>query len=292
MITFRMSRTLRLCAFLAFVLLCASLAPARAQTSQPQVQPRPQAQQLVLVVSEGTSGGLDHAQVIAKYQDLANLIGAALDSKVSVVFAREFATLENGMKEGRFDFVMARPSDYPARGMRDSGYRYVANAKPAGQCLIVVPQDSPVKTLADARGRRFVMPEQVSYMARFCRAELRDQGIKLAAEDVKYVREQAAVSFYLNNKLADVGGIASYSGPARKLEQEGLSILHGSVPQPYFPLVAHRRFDAAQIKAVQGELESLAGRPQGVEILKRIGIAGFGTDGEGAMKDLLVWLEK
>ena len=49
------------------------------------------------------------------------MIGGVLKTKVSVVFAREFATLENGMKDGRFDLVMARPSDYPARGMRDNG---------------------------------------------------------------------------------------------------------------------------------------------------------------------------
>lgn len=247
---------------------------------------------LVLVVSEGTSGGLDHAQVIAKYQDLANVIGSALRTKVSVVFAREFATLENGMKTGKFDFVMARPSDYPARGMRDDGYQYVANAKPAGQCLIIVPKDSPLKTIDDAKGKRFVMPEQVSYMSRFCRAELRDRGIKLAGEEVKYVREQAAVAFYLSNKFSDVGGIASYSGPAKKLDQEGFRILHKSVQQPYFPLVAHGRFEAAQIKAIQQELQGLAGKPEGAEILKRIGITGFDTSGEGAMKDLLAWLEK
>ena len=247
---------------------------------------------LVLVVSEGTSGGLDHAQVIAKYQDLANVIGGALRAKVNVVFAREFATLENGMKEGRFDFVMARPSDYPARGMRDNGYHYVANARPAGQCLIIVPQDSPLKTLADTKGKRFVMPEQVSYMSRLCRAELRDQGIRLGGENVKYVREQAAVTFYMTHKFADVGGIASYSGPAKKLDQEGFRILHKSVQQPYFPLVAHARFDAAQIKAIQQELLTLAGKPEGTEILKRIGITGFDAGSEAAMKELLAWLEK
>ncbi|WP_234026684.1 phosphate/phosphite/phosphonate ABC transporter substrate-binding protein [Melaminivora suipulveris] len=262
----------------AFMLLAAGA--ARAET------------QPVLVISEGTSGGLDHAQVIAKYQDVANVIGQALRTKVSVVFAREFATLENGMKAGKFDFVMARPSDYPARGMRDSGYQYVANAKPAGQCLIIVPKDSPLKKLEEARGKRLVMPEQVSYMSRFCRAELRDQGINLASENVKYVREQAAVTFFLANKFSDVGAIASYSGPAKKLDQEGFRILHSSVQKPYFPLVAHSRFDPAQIKAIQRELEGLSAKPEGAEILKRVGITGFETGNEAAMKDLLAWLEK
>lgn len=276
---------------LAGALVC-SLALAQPGQPVPASAAASASAPLVLVVSEGTSGGLDHAQVIAKYQDLANVVGLAVRSKVSVVFAREFATLENGMKAGKFDFVMARPSDYPARGMRDNGYRYVANATPPGQCLIVVPKDSPLQKLSDAKGKRFVMPEQVSYMARFCRAELRDQGILLAGQEVKYVREQAAVSFYINNKLADVGGLASYSGAAKKLEQEGLRVLHASVQQPYFPLVAHSRFDGAQIKAIQQELLGLASKPEGVEILKRIGIKEFQANGEPAMRQLLDWLEK
>lgn len=248
--------------------------------------------QLVLAISEGTSGGLDHARVIAKYQDLANVIGGALKAKVSVVFAREFSTLENGMKEGHFDFVMARPSDYPARGMRDNGYHYLASAKPDGQCLIVVPKNSPLKTLADARGKRFAMPEQVSYMSRFCRAALRDQGIDLSRENVQYVREQAAVTFYMDNQFADVGAIASYSGPAKRLDKDGFRILYSSVSQPYFPLVAHGRFKPEQIKAIQRELTALPEKPGGPEILQRIGIASFDTSAESRMQELLSWLEK
>ena len=94
---------------------------------------------LTFGVSEGTSGGLDHAQVIAKYEGLANVLSKSLGQKVNVVFVREFKALEAGMKDGRFDFVMARPSDYPARALRDYNYRFVASALPDGQCLIVVP---------------------------------------------------------------------------------------------------------------------------------------------------------
>lgn len=76
-------------------------------------------------------------------------------------------------------------------------------------------------------------------MSRFCRAELHDRGIDLAKENVPYVREQAAVTFYLDNKFADAGAIASYSGPARRLDKDGLRLLHQSISQPHFPLVAH-----------------------------------------------------
>lgn len=246
----------------------------------------------VLAVSEVTSGGTDHARVVAKYGALANVIGEAAKHKVVVVFVREFAQLDEGMKAGRYDFVFARPSDYPARGVARDGYRYVANAQPDGHCLIVVPKTSGLKTLADARGKRWVLPEQAAYMSKFCRAELRDQGIDLAAEKVTYAREQSSVGQYLETGLADVGGIASYSGLAKEWTRAGHVVLHKSVGQPYFPLVAGKSVSPRQVEAVQKQLAGLASQPGGAEVLKTVGVAGFDTAGEQRLNALLPWLEK
>jgi len=247
--------------------------------------------EFILAVSEGTSGGLDHARVIAKYGSLADAIGRALKRKVQVVFAREFSSLEEGIRSGRFDLVLARPSDYPARAVRDHGYQFVASARPDGQCLIVTGKDSALQTLEQARGGRWVLPEKVAYMSKFCTAELRDRGIALAAEkNVQYVREQAAVTFYLEEKLADVGAIASYSGAAKTLEKSGLRVLHTSAPQPYFPLVAGQRVSPDQVRAVQAELTALPQSETGREVLKTVGIQAFDTGSGERLRGLLGWL--
>ncbi len=248
------------------------------------------AQGLIMGVSEGTSGGLDHAQVVTKYQGLADVIGRSIKQKVNVVFAREFSALEEGMKTGRYDFVIARPSDYPARGLRDYGYKYVASAKPDGQCFLIVPKDSPVKTLADVKGKRIALPEPAAYMTKFCRAELRTQGIDTSGPNVQYVREQGAVAFYLENKFADVGGVASYSGVARKWEKDGNRIVHKSVPQPYFPLIAGKKISTAQVEAIQKSLVAMVGNPADEQVLKTVGIKEFDISSEKRLKDLLTWL--
>lgn len=247
-------------------------------------------QSLVLGVSEGTSGGLDHARVIAKYQGLADVIGKAIKQKVEVVFLREFSNLEEGMKEHRLDFVIARPSDYPARGLRDYGYKFVASAKPDGQCHIIVTKESPIKTLADVKGKKIALPEQAAYMTKFCIAELRDKGIDVKREAVQYVREQGAVAFYLNNKFADVGGVASYSGVAAKWEKDGNRVIHKSQPQPYFPLIASGKLPEAKIQAIQSALAALPKEEAGQEVLKTVGIKEFDTTSEKRLQDLLKWL--
>ncbi|WP_137916977.1 PhnD/SsuA/transferrin family substrate-binding protein [Hydrogenophaga sp. 2FB] len=263
--------------------LCASLALALIAGAS-------QAKDLVLAISEGTSGGTDHARVIAKYQGLADVIGKSINQKVNVVFIREFASLEEGMKERRFSLAMARPSDFPARGMRDYGYKYVASAKPDGQCLIVVPKDAPYKTLADIKGKRLVLPETAAYMAKFCASALRDEGIDIAKENVQRVREQGAVPFFLSNKFADVGGVASYSGVAKSLEKTGQRVLFTSQSQPYFPLIADREFTAAQIDAMQRALRAMPDSEEGQSVLKNVGIKAFDTSAEKKLGELLAWL--
>ena len=230
--------------------------------------------------------------MVAKYGGLANVIGDAIKRRVVVVFVREFAQLEEGMKSGRFDFVMARPSDYPARGVRNYGYRYVAHAKPDGQCLLIVPKASGLKSLAEARGKRWVLPEQAAYMTKFCTAELRDQGIDLAREKVTYVREQSSIGSYLESNLADVGGVASYSGLAGNWQKAGNPVLHKSVPQPYFPLIAGKAVTPPQVQAIQKQLADVENVATGADILKLIGIAGFDTSGQQRLGELLAWLEK
>lgn len=269
-------------AWLMALLTGSCLAAATAAAAEPDY---------TLGVSEGTSGGLDHGRVIAKYGGLAEVLGKALKRKVNVVFAREFSALEDGLRSGRFDLAMARPSDYPARAVRDWRYQFVASAKPDGQCLIIVPQASPWQTLADARGARWVLPEGVSYMSRFCTAELRARGIDVAREKVQHVREQGAVAFYLNEKFADVGGVASYAAVAKGLDKAGLRVLHRSVPQPYFPLVASPNLSAEQVRAVQSELAELPQSEAGRDLLRTIGIDGFDIGSGARLKALLSWLE-
>ena len=245
---------------------------------------------LSLAVSEGTSGGIDAATARKKYAPLAQRLEQALGDSVEVVFVREFAALEQGMKDGRYDFVVARPSDYPARGLRDHRYQYVANAETDGQCMLAVRADSPIETLDQLRGKTFVMPEEVAYMARFCRAELRDKGIDLAQENVFYVREQGAIPFGLEKGIADVGGMASYSGAFRKWRDQDQRVLHQSVGQPYMPVVAAPTVSAEHLNKARKVLLELPQDAAGREFLRSLGISGFTGNGEERLRKLLAWL--
>lgn len=250
----------------------------------------PPGRALVLAVSEGTSGGIDAATAERKYAPMAERLSAALGAKVTIEFVREFARLEAGMREDRFDLVIARPSDYPARGLRDYGYQFVATARPEGQCMIAVPKDGPVAKLADLAGHTVVMPERPAYMTRFCRAALRDEGVDLDKVNVYYVREQGAIPFALQNGIAGAGGMASYSGAIRQWRSEGGGVLFESVPQPYMPMVASARLSAADVGRIQAVLTGLGESEAGQAFLQQLRIDGFVTTEEARLRKLLEWL--
>jgi ABC-type phosphate/phosphonate transport system substrate-binding protein len=246
---------------------------------------------LTIGVAEGTSGELDHIQVINKYKGLAEVIGRSIGRKVNVVYVRELSALEDSMKSSRYDLIFARPSDYPARGMKLYGYNFVASADPDGYCYILTPKGSPIKTLQDIRGKRVVLPQAAAYMTKFCGAELRDHGINLSKEKLQYVREQSMIGMYLENNLADVGvGVASFSGMARRWEEAGNTILHKSVAQPYFPLIAAARMTRAQRDAIRKALAEMPNSAADQAVLKTIGIQGFNLNSEQRLRNLLDWL--
>jgi len=257
-------------------------APAKGAPSKPR---------LIFAVSEGTSGGIDAAEAMLKYQPLADVMEKTLNADVSVVLARDFGKLEENMQKQAYDLVMARPSDYPARGVRDYKYTLVTTANPDGMCTFIVRKDSPLKSLEEAKGGRIALPEAASYMSKFCRAELRDHGIDVAREPkLQYVREQDVVGYSVENNIADIGGVASYSGVARGWEKKGGRILHRSVRQPYFPLIAGPRIAPSDIARLREALVQLDKTEEGKKVLAGMGIQGFVSGESSRLLDLLKWL--
>lgn len=286
-----MTVTKRLAAHAVSVAMTCALAWGLAPSPVQAQAPAP----WVFAISEGTSGGggtMNDALMAAKYKALTDVMEQALSHKVQVRYVRDFKQLADGMRSASFDLVMARPSDYPARGVRDHGYQAVTTTLPDGHCLLVVPKDSPANTLQDLQGKRLILPEEAAYMTKFCLAELRDAGLVFDKGRVHYVKEQAAIPFALTNGLAQVGGVASYSGAAKTLDASGLRVLHKSRPQPFLPLVAGPRLTMAQVQQLREAMVALSKTEEGSKALKALGLTAFDTQPQARLLTLLAWLEK
>lgn len=275
---------------IATLALCFAV-PGFAQTKTPAAA-KAAGDRLIFGVSEGSSGSIDTTVAIEKYRPLADVMEQALGKRIVIVFVRNFEALETGMKNGEFDLVMARPSDYPARGIRDYGYKLVATSKPDGQCVFIVEKTSPLKSIADIKGRTIIFPEKIAYMSKFCTAELRDQGINAVAERITYAKEQGAVAWSVENKLVDVGAIASYSAAAKTWEKNGHRILHKAAGRPFSPLIAGKRVPESKLPKLKAALADLEQGDEGKKVLAKVGIQGFNAESPERLLALLTWLER
>lgn len=246
---------------------------------------------LVLGVTEGTAGGADAAAAAAqKYAELAAMIGKVLDRRISLEYVRKLAALDEGMKARRFDIVLARPTDYLARAIRDYGYQFVATAEPAIHCELMVPKTSSLKSVKELRDKYFILPQERAYITNFCLAALRDEGIRLDKNNMYFVGDQDAILFGLDHGMADVGGVATNTKAFRNLKAAGYRVLYESIPQPFFPVIAAPSIDAQSVRKLQRLLTGLGGTSEGRDELERIGIAGFVTTEEQRLRELLTWL--
>jgi phosphonate transport system substrate-binding protein len=282
------------------IVLCSSAPSALAQPSPiadtrskapPKLQPA--GERLFFAVSEGASSSIDPVEAVNKYLPLANVLSKAAGQRVIVSLVRSFDDLEQGMKKDEFDLVMARPADYPGRGVRDYGYSLIATAKPDGQCFFVVEKSSQLKKLEDIRGKQIMFPERAAFMTKFCGAELRDRGIDIKAEPlVRYAKEQGAIGWSVEKKLIDVGIVASFSPVGKNWEKNGNRVLHKTSPQPFFPLIAAKRVSADKIAKMQKALADLGTTDEGKKVLSSLGINGFNIESKERLLNLLAWLEK
>ncbi|MDO5289845.1 MAG: PhnD/SsuA/transferrin family substrate-binding protein [Pseudomonadota bacterium] len=244
-------------------------------------------ERFVLGISESAAADANRLNAQVRYRAFADLLAQATKTPVFVQERSKLSDIEAGVRNGEFDFVLVRPADIAARAMREHNYRYVASGKPEARCLVGVTKDSPIQQLADVQGKRIATLDNArAYIVRFCAADLRDNGIDLSKQKLHTVKLQGAVGVSVASGLADVGLFTIQDGSA--WEKQGNRIIHTSVPQPYFPLVASPRVSNEQIEAVRRALQA----PANAATLKALGMDGVDIGQEQQLQTrLLPWLQ-
>jgi phosphonate transport system substrate-binding protein len=268
------------------------LAPALAACATTFAQAQPATPtSFVFAINEGGAANADAADILFRYQELGEVVEKAMRAKVSIVNARGRDRLKENLKSHAYALLLARPNDVPAEAVRDFGYQPVASAKEPYQTLFIVVKNSPVKTIADVKGRTILTPDQYSNMWRAANAMLRDNKIDMGKESVRSMRDQAAIGWSLENGFFDVGVVNSASGVGRTWEKNGGRVIARSRDQINMPLIASPKVSAAQVERVRAAIIALDSTEGGQAILKKIGMpAGFKETPRQAYLDFLAWL--
>jgi phosphonate transport system substrate-binding protein len=245
---------------------------------------------IVLAVNEGGAANADAAETLFKYQEFAELVEKALRMQIIVVAVRDPKKLRNSLKKHEYPLLLARPNDVPSEAIRDFGYQPIAMAKEPAIALFIVTKNSPLKTIADVKGKTIVTPDQYSNIWRVANAMLRDSNIIMANEQVKAMRDQAAIGWSMENSFFDVGVINSISGVGRSWEKNGGRVIARSRELPNMPFIASPQISEEQVLKLRAAVIALDSSESGKAILKKIGLNGFQYASPKVFLDFLAWI--
>src|SRR5437667_9663059 len=245
---------------------------------------------VVLAINEGASGSLTAMDVVFRYEEFKPVVENALGAPVTLVAVRSTKELRNAVASGAYTLVMSRPADVLAEAIRDHGYQAVVTAKEPAYALFIVNKDSPLKTIADIKGKKIVTPDRYAYMWRIANAMMRDNRLSLEKEQVRFMGDQAAIGWSMEGRFFDVGVVSSTSGVGRTWEKNGGRVLARSREVPNTPIIASQKISPAQIQRLRAALVALESTGSGAGILKKMGINGFRETSSQTFLDLLKWL--
>ncbi|MEO7405326.1 MAG: PhnD/SsuA/transferrin family substrate-binding protein [Burkholderiales bacterium] len=264
--------------------------PGRAAPAPASAAP---AERLVLTLSEGSDGVPEGTDVMSRYDELAALIGRAMNRRVVFYAVRDAGALESGLRDGRLDIVIARLAEHAARGVRDYKYQLVAVARGEGFVMGIVPADSPLRSIEDVRGKRIAVPPENDYTSRMALALLRDIGVKAREEtSVSFHRDQAVIGHALGHNLVDVGFVSSSSAIGRAWQKQGGRVLVRGPKQPTMPVVVGPKVTALELQQLRNALVGLDRTAEGRVLLSRLGVAGFEERDPADLAKLLKWLDQ
>lgn len=248
---------------------------------------------LVMAVNEGAAEDSDYTAMFFRFDGFARVVEKALGERVVMVPARIRSTLKANLKNHTLDLLISRPNDVPAEAVRDFGYQPVASAKEPYRTLFIVAKTSPLKAIADVKGRRIVTPDAYSNMWRAANAMLRDAGIDMMQQQVKAMRDQAAIAWSVENGFYDVGVVNSVSGVGRTWEKKGGRVIATSREQINMPFIASPAMSPQKVARLRAAVLALDSSDAGRAILKSIGVpTGFKEAPQEEFFALLKWLGK
>src|SRR5712691_12149670 len=245
---------------------------------------------VVLAINEGASGNLTATDIVFRYEEFKPVVEKALSAPVTLVAVRNAKELRNAVATGAYTLVMSRPADVLAEAIRDHGYQAVVAAKEPAYALFIVNKDSPLKAIADIKGKSIVTPDRYAYVWRIANAMMRDNRISMEKEQVRSMGDQAAIGWSMEGRFFDVGVVSSTSGVGRTWEKNGGRVLARSPEVPNTPIIASRKISAAQIQKLRATLVALESTASGAAVLKKIGVNGFKESSSQTFLDLLKWL--
>ena len=249
------------------------------------------ANDLVFAVNEGVTYRVPDEVIRTKYTTIAADLSKLLNQRVVVEPVGAYPALRKGLAEHAYDLAIVHPAHLSIEAMKKSGYRLLAVTKGFQdyRASFLVKADSPLKSIADLKGRTLGAPDEDSITSWMTRATIRD--MLGQAGEVKYVytRYQDAVPFFVDNNLTASGATAA-SAVVKAWQAKGGKVLFQSKPVPIKHVIASPKLSPDDAAKVREYLLSLDGTEEGRKKLTATNWKGFAAYDEKELVAIGAWL--
>lgn len=205
-----------------------------------------------------------------RLKPLIQYLSKRLDRPVSMKLSPNMGAAINEVADKKVDLAYLTPVAY-LKAHKKGGARLVAktvtNGKASFQLMIVVRQDSPIKTVADLKGKRFAFGDKRALLQR---AAVVGAGIKMEEfSEYKFIGHYDNIARAVMNNDFDAGILKDTM--AFKWEGKGLRILQASPDLPPYNITASSDVSdelLAELKKAFLELNSK--NPEHLKVIKAI----------------------
>ena len=205
-----------------------------------------------------------------RLQPLTVYLSETLKMPVSLRLSPNMGAAINDTASGKVDLAYLTPVAYlkaHSKGNAQLIAKTVTNGKASFQLMIVVKEDSPIKTVKDLVGKSFAFGDKKALLQR---AVVNASGIKLEEfSEYKHIGHYDNIARAVFNEDFDAGILKDTM--AFKWQNKGLRILYSSVDFPPYNISASANVNKELVEKLQKAFLSLDGsNPKHLEIIKSV----------------------
>lgn len=205
-----------------------------------------------------------------RLKPLTRYLSKRLDRHVVLKLSPNMGAAINEASKGSVDIAYLTPVAYlraHAKGNAQLIAKTVTKGKASFKLMIVVKENSPIKSVADLKGKSFAFGDEKALLQR---AAVVGAGIKLKEfKEYRFIGHYDNIARAVMNKDFDAGILKDTM--AYKWEGKGLRILHASPALPPYNIVASKNVSKNDLNELKQVFLSLdKNNPEHLKVIKAV----------------------
>jgi phosphonate transport system substrate-binding protein len=210
------------------------------------------------------------------YAPMAADLGKAIGSRIVLRSNTTFERFMENLDKQIFDIAFVQPFDY-VRIADKYGYRPLAVRKEKLATIVVVKEDSKLKTLADIKGKTVALPPRVAAVSYLLKGHLKQEKI-IPGKDVKLSHHRSHMSCMQQVLIGEAVACGTAAPAVRFFEHKTkvkMRVIGKTREIPHALFVIHPRVPRSEREQLSNRILGWAKTEDGMKMLKRGKLSPF-----------------